>query len=114
MSERLDSPPVETGAGQGCLPMVARLFWMVGGNIALLACAGLMAQGADRGLVDGLYFAAAAAMIGVRYLDITRFQGQTSDGQPASLADFRRYAALMVVVAAGVYALARYVLPRYL
>ncbi len=91
----------------GCLPSLLRLTWMALGNAALFLCASLIAKGTAPVVMDIMYFAVAIGLIVIRYIDITRFKGQTSEGKPATLAHWRRYALLTAVISAGVWVLAQ-------
>ena len=89
----------------GCL---TRLTWVFFGNIAVLVCAGRISQAKDSffSLADAIFWAVVLALAGVRYLDITRLDGLTAYGQPASAADWRRYALFLVVIAFVVWVIA--------
>jgi hypothetical protein len=76
----------------GCLPSFLRFTWMASGNAALFLCAALVAKGTAPVVMDIVFFAVTIGLIVVRYIDITRFKGQTSEGKPATLAHWRRYA----------------------
>lgn len=91
----------------GCTPLFLRLTWMVLGNAALFLCAALVAKGTAPPITDIIFFIVAIGLIVVRYVDITKFRGKTSEGKPATLAHWRRYAVLTAVVSAGVWGLAR-------
>lgn len=91
----------------GCLPVLLRVTWLMWGNFALLLCAAFVAQRIAPPLTDLLFFVAAGCLIGVRYLDITRYHGATSDGEPATLAHWRRYAITMVLISAALWTAAR-------
>lgn len=67
---------------------------MGGGTVTLLLLSALIAQGNAPSvtLYDLGLWVVAAAMVAVRYVDITRFGGQTTEGQPATLAHWRKYA----------------------
>lgn len=86
-----------SGAG-----LLARLFWLVGGNLALLGAAAVILRDdlAALSWMSLLFWLFAGALIGVRYLDVTRLGGLTSDGKPATLADFRRYGVKLLAFAA--------------
>lgn len=90
MSEEPNSPH-GLSTFSGCL---VRIFWMGAGNVLMFVLAILIAQ--KEVLVLTVYdlglWALAAAMVAVRYIDITRLHGQTTDGEPATLAHWRRYA----------------------
>ncbi len=91
----------------GCLPSLLRFTWMALGNAALFLCASLVAKGTALVVMDIMYFAVAIGLIVVRYIDITKFKGQTSEGMPATLAHWRRYAILTALISTGVWVLAR-------
>lgn len=76
---------------QGC---VLRLFWMAFGNLLLLVFAALIAKTSPWTftVMDLGYWAIAALLMLARFLDITRFGGETSSGTPATRSHFNRYA----------------------
>ena len=47
-------------------------------------------------LLDAAVLITVGLMIGARRVDITRFGGRTSDGEPATLSDWRRHAAVVL------------------
>ena len=57
-------------------------------------------------ILDAAFWVTVAAMVLVRYIDITRFNGQTSDNQPATLAHWRKYILLLLAVSAAMWVLA--------
>ena len=89
----------------GCL---LRLFWMVVGNVILLFCAyGIIQHPSSLlGIADVFYWAIVGSLLAARYVDIRYFQGTTSDGDPASLADWRRYTVVVVLVTTGLWLVA--------
>jgi hypothetical protein len=86
---------------------VLRFFWMVLGNVALVLCAALVAKGTAPIATSVAFFAIAIGLIVVRYVDIVRFKGDTSEGKPATLTDWRRYTVRLAVIAPVLWALAR-------
>jgi len=90
--------PGEHGSPAGCL---VRPAWLLLGPAALFFGAAMSADG--RGPhhfgTDLALFGVAMAMVALRYLDITRLDGQRANGERATMADFRRYAGLVAVVA---------------
>lgn len=87
------------GAGVSAL---VRLGWMVGGTLAMIVSGmSIAAQPSwTFGWRDVVFWSAALASIALRYLDVTRFAGETADGQPATRADLARYAAGLCLTAA--------------
>lgn len=81
----------------GCL---ARLFWMVAGNLAIVLFAvgiGQTRAGFSLVLQDALFWGTVLGVLVVRYVDIRYFGGETVDNQPATMADWRRYALTIVI-----------------
>jgi hypothetical protein len=52
-------------------------------------------------------------LIGTRYVDIVRYQGLTADGQPATMAHFRRYAIVLLATAVALWAATRALGPGF-
>lgn len=79
-----------------------RLFWMVLGNLILLACAYGIVQHRSTvlSIADAFYWASVGCLLAVRYVDIRYAQGLTADGDPATMAHWRRYAVLLGGIAA--------------
>lgn len=106
-----DRQPQEAHEAQreadGCLPVLLRVTWMMWGVLCLFGCAALVAYEIAPVLSDVLFLLVAAGLIAVRYIDVTRFHGETADGEPATLADWRRYATGVVLVSLAVWGLAR-------
>jgi hypothetical protein len=96
----------------GCLPILLRMFWMMFGFVGLLILAAFVAKGTAPVVMDVAYFAVASGIIAVRYVDIAKFKGQTAEGKPATLADWRRYALMMAVISGGLWAVARFAASR--
>lgn len=90
----------------GCLGGVIRLVWLAAGNAALVFIAIAMAQRRAVWALDLTFWAIVAGLIVLRYIDITRFGGLTTDGEPASLQHWRRYLVLLLLVAGVLWALA--------
>jgi hypothetical protein len=89
----------------GCL---LRLCWMLAGNAALFGMAAWVSQqqAGSVSLADAAYWGVVVLLIAIRYLDIARFHGMTVEGEPATLAHWRRYAIVLTVVALGGWLLA--------
>lgn len=86
-------------APAGCL---LRLFWMlvanavIYGSLATIAMKGMAFPSA----LDGVVWSTVVASLAARRLDITRWDGRTAGGEPATLVHWRKYAAAVVVVTA--------------
>lgn len=80
----------------GCL---TRLCWMMLGNAALVFVGVAIAwkRAGIPSWADAVFWAIVVGLIVVRYLDISRFGGQTADGrETATMRHWRRYALLLV------------------
>lgn len=95
-----------SGKSIGCL---VRLFWMGVGNLAIALCLiGIFREKSPvPDALDAIYLVAVIATLAARYVDIVRFGGTTSEGQPATLADWRRHALLLGAIAAVAWLTAR-------
>lgn len=94
--------PVEDG---GVMPLpgcLLRIFWMGFGNAALVFAAIHLAQAADLAAANAIFFGVVAGLLIARTLDILRFSGTTTKGEPATVADLRRYA-VGLVVTSGIF-----------
>ena len=73
----------------GCL---LRVYWMILGNALLAAAAYKIVQTeGELTLVDLVYWLLVGSLITVRYVDIRFVRGRTSEGQPATMKDWRQY-----------------------
>ncbi|NMC19113.1 MAG: hypothetical protein GYA33_01725 [Thermogutta sp.] len=90
-------PPEPIG---GCL---LRLYWMIGGFlIAVLCGVSVVSHQGGFSAVDVIYWAAVLGIPLARYVDMTKFAGRRADGEPTTLADWRRFS--LAVVIAGIVA----------
>jgi hypothetical protein len=98
MPELNDQTSSAQGQGIGCL---VRMFWMVAGNLLLLICAKavLDRRGHGVGPADLVFWVLVAVLIGVRYLDVKKLNGETVSGKPATLVHWRRYALFLFLFA---------------
>ena len=82
----------------GCL---LRIFWMMIGNIFVFLCAVAIVQSSTGffSTADAFYWAFVASLAAARYVDIRYYHGATAEGNPATLADWRRYTLRLVAVA---------------
>ena len=96
MEEQKYDPPA------GCF---LRLFWMIIGNVILLSCAyGIIEhRSAVLSIADAFYWAIVGSLLAARYVDIRRFNGTTAGGDPATMAHWRRYAAVLGVVSMSLW-----------
>jgi len=95
-----ETPQVAYDRPQGCL---LRLFWMVAGNLALLALILSIFNQGGFSFLDAIYWLVVGALAATRYVDIRRFAGLTVHGTPATMTDFRRYGTRLLMVATGLW-----------
>jgi hypothetical protein len=90
----------------GCL---VRLYWLFFGNalLAFLAWGIIHRPSPWPGLLDAAFVFVAVTLIAARYADIRWWNGQTAYGQPATLKTWRRYAAVVALIALIVWLAAR-------
>lgn len=109
MPKAIPEVPVEPRAPEqanlGCL---VRLAWMFLGNGLLALSAGVIAghRSSVFSVADLVFWADVGMLVGLRYLDITRLQGLTAAGTPATRRHWRRYVMALLIVAATAWALA--------
>lgn len=75
-----------------------RVFWLVVGNAIIYASWVAIVLTSPRlpCVYDGVVGITVSLMIAARRADILRFGGRSSHGEPATLADWRRYIAILV------------------
>jgi hypothetical protein len=84
------------------------------GNIVLAMAALSTYRSAGWSIADLAFWFIVGLLIGARYIDIVRYQGTTADGEPATMAHFKRHVAILLVVAAALWAVARGLGPGFL
>jgi hypothetical protein len=85
-----------TDESPGCLGILFRLFWMLGG-VAILILVGIdIVLKSYRVLSIVLYWLTVVAIIVARLFDIRFFRGETYDGKPATMKHWVRHAALLL------------------
>lgn len=101
MPDRMMSPTPLTA-------LALRVFWMMLGPAALFALAVAVALQRGSWMVYAGYVAAVVLVVAARHLDISRYDGQTDTGEPATMEHFRRYATRLVLIAAAGLGLAQF------
>jgi hypothetical protein len=94
----------------GILAILARPFWMFLGNFALMICAAhiFMGESSSTRTSDIIFWCVVPAMIIVRFLDIKYLDGQTATGKPATFAHWLKYAIVLAVISAAIWAAAHF------
>lgn len=107
-TQLVETPPRQIG----CLAALTRLAWLVGGVGILAILTIVIARRAAFSVVDVIFWTVVLLVAAVRLVDITRFNGETADGEPATVATWRRYVVTLVAVAGVAWGLAHTVLPQ--
>ena len=99
----------ETERSQSVAGCITQFAWNIGGAGVLVVIWVAILRGRPWTFTfkDALYWAAVLGMITARHLDVTRFDGRTSTGEPATARDVRRYAAGVIAVSAILWCLAQ-------
>lgn len=82
-----------------------RLFWMFLGIMGLMLCVLRILHNRETffSAADAVYVLLVPLLIGARYLDVTRFRGTTTYGEPATLVHWRRYAVVLLASSAVIW-----------
>ncbi len=105
-------PPAPEPAG--CLGVIVRMSWMAIGPALLFFLVFRIAEAGRATVHDVLLWAVAVGLVVLRRIDITRLGGQTANGDPAGLADWRRYALGVGVMTAGLWGFAHTLLAGFM
>jgi len=92
---------------QDFMPLILRMTWMIFGKGAWIILALMVAQGTRPVVMDIVFWTVVAGLIVVRYVDITRYHGETTECVPATLQDWKTYSIGFVLISAAIYGLAR-------
>lgn len=107
MSNQFESKHIAAEpAPVGCLGLVMRMIWLLAGNAALFMLAILIFQKRGFSFLDAVFWAIVAALVLLRYMDITRLHGLTSNSEPATLKHWRMYVIRLIVASAAMWGLA--------
>lgn len=98
------SEELQSGGG-----MLVRLGWMVGGTLTMLVAGFVIVSRPTWtiGGADAAFWAGALLAIVLRYLDVTRYGGDTSRGEPATMGHFTRYAIGVVGIGLAYWTMAQ-------
>ena len=92
---------------QGCLSGLIRLYWLSIGNLCLFFSAIASAKEPSSATMGVLFLGAVVALLLVRFVDIRVYKGQTSEGEPATIAHWRRYALRLVIFSVALWGVVR-------
>jgi hypothetical protein len=105
-----DSPGITPESQrQGCLGTILRITWILPGNVVLLFLLVLIVQRKGFTLFDPIFWAALAALVLVRYVDVKFLKGQTSNAEPATMRDWRKYLVRLLGIGGGGWVIAHVV-----
>lgn len=90
----------------GCFGLVARMIWLLAGNAALLMLAILIFQKRGFSALDAVFWAIVAGLVLLRYMDITRLKGLTSNSEPATVKHWRIYTIKLLLASTALWGLA--------
>ena len=101
MSELNTPEPAEAGSA-------LRLFWMLFGHAIVFTSLGIIivTELAFPSVLDGVVWITVVLMIVARRIDITRWQGTTALGEPATLDHWRGYSVTLVWITTAGFAIA--------
>jgi hypothetical protein len=109
MSRSPNAEPDSHVPQQGGMGYLVRFIWMlIGPAVAILSLL-LIFQNRQGSFssADAVLWCAVLASVVLRYIDVSRLNGLKATGEPASIADWRRYALVVVIVALVLWGIAR-------
>jgi hypothetical protein len=99
-----DTLPTAGMSAGGCL---VRLGWMLfGGVLMVFSVLGILRHEGFLSIADAVFWAGMAACIVLRYVDIKHFHGHTGSGEPSTMAHWRRYTLMLLVLGAAAWGVA--------
>ena len=103
--QTVNRPEPATSKQDSIVGLLARIFWMLIGNMVLAISMIIIIQhkGSMFHAADLVFWITIAAIILVRYLDIKFWGGLTAAGGPATIANWNRYAAALLIGSAVVW-----------
>ena len=89
--------------------LLARLYWLILGNALPLFLLVFIFEKRPPlpSLIDAAYLVLVVSLIIVRYIDIRFLNGNTGEGKPATMTNWRRYALLVGALGVGAWLLVR-------
>lgn len=99
----------------GLAGVVVRIFWLMGGNVALFMLAIFILEKKVYSAFDIVFWAIVIGLVLARYIDIAFLKGLTSNSEPATLKHWRIYAVKLLLASTALWGLAHgipYVISR--
>ena len=106
-------PAAPVAEQPGCLSLVARIIWLMVGNVVLLGLAVKIVLSRGFSLYDIVFWAVVGAIVFIRYADIKWLKGLGADAQPATMRDWVKHARLLLIMAGGVWVIVHALLPLF-
>jgi hypothetical protein len=88
--------------------LILRITWMILGPAVLFALVALIAQRGSYSIIDIWFGAAVAIVVFAKLLDVSKFEGTTSEGAPATISDFWGYTLKLLMAATGGWLIAHW------
>ena len=109
MSRQPHADPDSQAPQQGALGYFARFVWMlIGPAVAIISLMLILpSRQSDLGSADVSLWCAIIACVVFRYIDVSRLNGLKATGEPASIADWRRYTLIMTILALVLWGIGR-------
>lgn len=99
------SPESPSLGPTGCLLRVL-CFFLGPGAMAFSAVVIMQGHGWRLSAADGIYGGIALALIALRFVDVRFLRGRTGTGEPATMRDAIRYAAIVILAGLAIWAAA--------
>jgi hypothetical protein len=80
------------------LSVLVRVFWMLLGNLILVASAISLYKQQGLGVMDIVFWGTVLLLLAVRYADLRYMNGRTASDEPATPTTYRSYAVVLVVI----------------
>lgn len=104
MNRRAEQVEQDRKSGKSGRAIAVRVYWMFLGFIPMVASAGAITESKSvPSAADVAFWTSVLSIVLARFYDVTRLNGRTAEGSPATLADWRRHAGWLLLVAAIVW-----------
>ncbi|MBK7948430.1 MAG: hypothetical protein IPK00_06725 [Deltaproteobacteria bacterium] len=113
MNRRAENVEQDRKSRKSGLAIVVRVYWMFLGYIPMVASVASILEATDfPSAADFAFWTSVLSIALARFYDVTRLNGTTAEGGPATLADWRRHAAWLLGIATIVWAAIRILASR--
>jgi hypothetical protein len=110
-TEKSDSNSSDIKYSSG-FALLLRLYWMFIGHIAvIMAAVGICANQLQSSiLINSLYFLAAICLPVSRYIEIKKYHGETAEGEPATMAHWKRFTIMVAAYSIALWVVVQVVM----